>query len=518
MRIRPLCSIPLVLAITAVARGADPQPPARIIHPEDMKHYVDYFNSVDPEKVVNLIPNAKAWDWMVENVPLFQCPDPGIEEMYYFRWWGFRKHIKHVKASPYICLTEFLTWENPVSSAVGHHLMEGRWIHDASIMDQDLYYWMRGDNGKPFDTHKFSSWTIWSAYQRYLVNHDKTFIAGLLPDFLRDYADWEKTHLAPNGLYWQKEAQDAMEDGINGSRQAEFRRPTISSYMYGNALALAQIAKLADQPDLAKEYEAKAVSIKRAVQSILWDPDSQFFKQQWPDGYLSSFREEIGFTPWYFELPDKNKGYETAWDQLTDSTGFSAPFGITTAERRAPGFRTHGSGHSCEWDGAIWPFSTSQTLTAMANVLNDYPQTAITKQDYLAALQTYAKSQTMDGKPYLGEYQDEKTGEWLRTDKERGRSYNHSTFCDLVISGLVGLHPRDDDTVEVRPLVPSGDSGKGGWDWFCLDNIQYHGKTLTILWDRTGAKYAHGIGLTIFADGKVVAHSADLAPVTGQIN
>ncbi len=63
-------------------------------------------------------------------------------------------------------------------------------------------------------------------------------------------------------------------------------------------------------------------------------------------------------------------------------------------------------------------------------------------------------------------------------------------FAILVISGLVGLRPRDDDTVEVRPLVPSGDSGKGVWDWFCLDQHPIHdGKILTILWDQlTGTK------------------------------
>ena len=130
-------------------------------------------------------------------IPFFDSPDPGLNEMYYFRWWSYRKHIKHIKASPYISLTEFLPWENPVSSAVGHHVMEGRWLHDNSYIDQDLLYWLRGNgptgpgDGKPFDTHRFSSWTVWSAYQRYLVNNDKAFITGMLDDFIRDYREWE---------------------------------------------------------------------------------------------------------------------------------------------------------------------------------------------------------------------------------------------------------------------------------------------------------------------------------------
>ena len=34
--------------------------------------------------------------------------------------------------------------------------------------------------------------------------------------------------------------------------------------------------------------------------------------------------------------------------------------------------------------------------------------------------------------------------------------YNHSSFCDLVITGLVGLRPRADDLLEMNPLIPAG--------------------------------------------------------------
>ena len=82
----------------------------------------------------------------------------------------------------------------------------------------------------------------------------------------------------------------------------------------------------------------------------------------------------------------------------------------------------------------------------------------------------------------------------------RGRHYNHSTFCDLVISGLVGLRPRGDEVVEVNPLVP-----ENAWDWFCLDNVAYHGRTLTILWDRTGQRYGQGKGPAVSSDRKHAA-------------
>jgi hypothetical protein len=94
--------------------------------------------------------------------------------------------------------------------------------------------------------------------------------------------------------------------------------------------------------------------------------------------------------------------------------------------------------------------------------------------------------------------------------KTRGRDYNHSTYCDLVISGLVGLRPRADEIVEVYPLVP-----EGVLDYFCLDKVSYHGRNLTILWDKTGQRYGRGTGLRVLIDGREIAHGETLARVTG---
>jgi hypothetical protein len=194
-----------------------------------------------------------------------------------------------------------------------------------------------------------------------------------------------------------------------------------------------------------------------------------------------------------------------------DPRGFNAPFGITTAERRHPQFRSHGC-CKCEWDGAVWPFASSQTLRALANLLRDYSQSVVSSRDYLEAFQTCVHSQHYDGKPYVGEYLDEVTGQWLKGKQERSRYYNHSTFADLVITGLVGLRPRDDDLVEVQPLLPAGT-----WGWFCLDGVTYHGRTLTVLWDEDGKRYNRGQGLTVLANGRTVAHAGTLEKVTGKL-
>jgi hypothetical protein len=513
-----VCCLLLLAAFGALAPGqaadaSSRNAPAPVLDPAGFAPYIARFNAMEPEGVVNEIPNARAWEWLRANIPFFACPDRDVEEMYYFRWWALRKHLRRVPDGRFV-FTEFITRPRPISSALGHHLMEGRWLHDQRYDDDYVLYWLRGGpaGGLQPDLHRYSSWLAYALYQRYLVTGDAKSLTSLLDDLVRDYEQWEREKRLPRGLFWQYDVRDAMEESISGSRTKKNVRPTINSYMFGNAEAIAAIARLAGRTEVAAEYARKAAELRKLTQAALWNPPAKFFEVREEDEAFANAREEIGFIPWYFELPEPNRGYEAAWAQLTDPAGFSAPYGITTAERRHSQFRSHGVG-SCEWDGAVWPFATSQTLVALANVLRDYPsQPYVSAQDYFHAFLTYVRSQHYDGTPYIGEYLDEKTGQWLKGRNPRSWYYNHSTFADLLITGVVGLRPRADDIVEVHPLLPAGT-----WDWFGLDRVQYHGHTLTILWDCDGTHYRRGAGLTVLAEGKVIAHSDQLAPVRGKL-
>lgn len=478
-----------------------------VLKASSFKHYVDYFNKMEDENIKQAIPNDSAWNWMQKNIPLFECPQQNFEEIFYYRWWTLRKHIK--KTEKGFVFTEFLVQRsyadkyNLIASGLGHHIYESRWLHDQKYLNDYIHVWYRGNNGKPMNKLRFySSWNIDALYNRYFVNNDRSFITDLLPDLEADYAAWEKDKRLPSGLYWQYDVRDAMEETISGGRREKNARPSINSYMYGNARGLSGIERLAGKADLADLYGAKADSIKQLVQSKLWNTNHNFF-EVWKEADTSAnVREAIGYMPWYFNLADER--FNIAWKYAVDQQNFCAPFGLTTADRSHPQFRTHGC-CNCEWDGAVWPFATAQTLTGMANLLNNQSQQFVADSNYFDLLETYVESQYYRGRPYIGEYLDEKTGYWLKGDQERSRYYNHSTFNDLIITGLVGLRPRADDTLEVNPLLP-----EGKWNWFCLDNVLYHGKIVTVVWDKDGVKYKKGKGLSVFVDGKKVASGLNL--------
>ncbi len=89
---------------------------------------------------------------------------------------------------------------------------------------------------------------------------------------------------------------------------------------------------------------------------------------------------------------------------------------------------------------------------------------------YAKLLNTFAVTHRKDGKPYLAEACYPDTGSVEGHDRyNHGEHFFHSSFNDLVITGLVGIRPRDDDTLEVNPLAPAE------WDYFAVDSLPYKG-------------------------------------------
>ena len=142
-----------------------------------------------------------------------------------------------------------------------------------------------------------------------LATGDRAAAVELLPDLVANYEAWEKTHRDDNGLFWQGDDRDGMEFSIGGSGY----RPTINSYQYGDAVAIARIADWAGKADVAAEFRGRAEKLKALVRDKLWDPRAKFFKTL-PRGkgaVPADVREEVGFVPWYFHLPDDGRGYES---------------------------------------------------------------------------------------------------------------------------------------------------------------------------------------------------------------
>jgi hypothetical protein len=476
------------------------------------------------------------WDWYLERIPFFESPDPEIDATYYYRWELVTKHLTYGSPETGYTFTEFLDrpfWSGAfgaISCPLGHQFAEVRWLKDRRIQEDFARYWFETPGAEP---RSYSNWYGDAMWGMYLVRGDTKLLRTALPYMERQYAGWVDEHFdAEHGLFHWVGLLDGMEANIN-SRQTDDPvdggdgyRPTLNSYLFADARAIANAASVLGDSAKAAAYRARAAALKGRVQEELWDERREFFLHQWVrderDGirartrtyetgkYAGSAhgRELLGYVPWQFHLPDP--GYKRAWRFLMDSAYFLAPYGPTTTERHDPLFLI--SPRCCVWSGNSWPYATTQTLVAMANLLNDHEQSVVSAEDYFRLFRSYTMTQRKDGRPYVAEAANPDDGSWEGHDSfYHSEHYFHSGYVDLLITGLVGLRPRADDTLEVNPLAP------GEWPYFALDGVSYHGRTVSVVWDRDGSRYGRGAGLALYVDGRRVAVRRDVGRLTGKI-
>ena len=487
-----------------------------------LKNYIDKFNRDDNEYYKQDIDNANSMEWLKENIPVIDIPDKTIEEIYYFRWWVFRKHIRNTEDG-YV-ITEFLPpvpWagkHNTIVAAAGHHVSEAKWLKCGEKVTKDyLKFWF----DEKSNTYLYSSWIIYSAYE--LCKHTGDFSFGIenLDLFINYYEKMEAEHKTECGLFWSIDNNDGMEFSISGvseeMEKQEGIRPTLNSYMAANAYAVKEFAKMAGREDVIELYEKKYIELKEKMTDILWD--GEFYKAiHTPKNFKNpkikdllpsrNAKELLGYIPWCFNLAPE--GFEKAFYELKKEDGFKCEYGLTTAEQRHPRF-LYEAKHECFWNGYIWPFATTQVLNAVLNLLDNYNQDVIDKDDFYDILNTYAKSHYMTNEKgdkicFIDEMKHPKTDIWQTREIlkewgwkkelggfERGKDYNHSAFCDIVLKGILGVKIKNEE-IFTEPKIPDD------WEYFMIENLWVKDNCYKIIYDKTGEHYKQGKGIKIIKE------------------
>ena len=283
----------------------------------------------------------------IKNIPFFECSDKQIQDVFYYRWKLYKAHLKYVGYYGYI-VTEFLnnvSWDrDPYSSlndATGFHIYEGRWLRNNRYMNDYINYIYRGGGN---DRH-FSESIADAAYARYLVNADSTFLDRQLGPMEYIYNRWDDHYDFSKGLYYIEPLLDATEytissinasGGKDGFFGGDAFRPTINSYMYGNALAISRIATMKGDTASALYYRNKASDIQQNVMRDLWNDSLEHFTDRYKENnnYVHYWnfirgRELAGYVPWCYNLPLNNTKYAAELGTYYGYLGISWPVWTT---------------------------------------------------------------------------------------------------------------------------------------------------------------------------------------------
>lgn len=476
-----------------------------------LTEYVREFNLNDDDCHPTYIPNEHALTFLSTEIPLVDLPDKTLERTYYFRWWTYRKHIRKTPLG-YI-ITEFLPdvpWAGPYNSincAVPFQLREGRWLKNSTTYIKDYSKFFLEGHGQAFS---YSMCFVNAMWDYAVISGDYSFLTEnyeLIKMWFEKRCELSKTEW---GLFYSIDDRDGMEFTISGSGL----RPTINSYIYADAVALSKIALLADKKDEAEHYSVFASELKEKINKYLFDGS---FYRTIPEGEEEIVikrgervspehccKELAGYIPWMYGLADKDK--TSAWRYVFDEKCFMAPYGLTTVDMSHPRFMEEHD-HECLWNGPVWPYATSQTLLALGEAIKSGFRPA-TNEQYYKLIRQYAASHVRkrsDGSvvDWIDENMDPFTGEWLARSilekwgfkkeiggYERGKDYNHSLYCDLILSELLGIGEEDGE-LKVEPNIPTD------WDYFAVENLYFSGKSYNIYYDKSGNVYGKGTGLTV---------------------
>lgn len=223
--------------------------------------------------------------WYRSKIPYFEISDSSIQDVYYYRWSVYRAHQRDVGQRGFVT-TEFLDdvgWQlapwATLNDATGFHIGEGRWLRDRRYADDYIRHMYNGGN----DRH-FTDYMADSVWQRYLVDGDASSITTHLSAMVNLYNQWKDSFDTNKGLYWREPLYDATEytissidasggkDGFGGGYAF---RPTINSYMWANAIAIANVADLVGDSSTANDFRQRASTLKNRFQTDIWNTSKQ---------------------------------------------------------------------------------------------------------------------------------------------------------------------------------------------------------------------------------------------------
>ncbi len=492
--------------------------------------------------------------WYDANVPYFDCSDPWVRKLYVHRAYVLHKNMLDPKLGRMQWPTQSEgRWRSPwypnvISYGAAHQVREARWLRDPGYWEGHLRTW--AENAKAdgvYPSHvtprgpaggQYTDWITSTAWDGHLVHPDQTFLARVVEKLAANVRGWQKVYDPDNdGLllvdshWWTgMEYQPSFfyfsdyktsHDFYQPERPVSLDRVDLTAYNYGNAVAVARIYRLLGQPGKAKEFDELSARIAAAVTTRMWQPTKAFFYSlRAGDHAVADVKEVIGVYPFYFGMVPWGKGYESAWASILDPKQFWTTWPVASASKECPAYSQinwPGDGRSmpCMWNGPTWPHANSLVMTAMARTLratrdSQAGGSPLKKEHLWTLFLSFTKAQFRNqdiSQPWTGEFYNGDNAEW----KTGERDYNHSTWLDILIPELIGVVPREDDVLEVDPLIPQDTFG-----YFLLDGLRYHGHDVTVAWDApiTGSPDRYGDGrkgLDVYVDGRLAASTPALS-------
>jgi hypothetical protein len=244
------------------------------------------------------------------------------------------------------------------------------------------------------------------------------------------------------------------------------------------------------------------------VPQIVGDFPGKVFKHQLvSNGERVQWKDQQNFTPFIEGLVPNEDEYRQALRYYADAAEFPImPFYTSDQADKAMATQL-GIGSSNNFS------NINSTLQAQlyARALREYPSEHVTADMYRSLLEWSTWVQYVGGDNRLPN-NNEFFFNWNPDTQTFGRSgIFHNilgSYNFMIIDDIAGVRPRLDDRLELWPIDV-------GWSHFAINNLRYHGRDLTLVWDRPGDGVEHYTGVpegySAWLDGQRIFTVSDLA-------
>ncbi|MGV3616467.1 MAG: MGH1-like glycoside hydrolase domain-containing protein [Fimbriimonas sp.] len=455
--------------------------------------------------------NRSDWKAFFESeVPSFTSSDKALDELYAFRWFllhfsraggdlGYLKYPVVLEGrqefQTYCCYSApfmafDLNWAGDPQYGYGHLANMAVAAYEDGRFP---WYATPETNRVPLDHDSATGqsalpWTVWRHYE---IHRRQDLIEPLYPA-MRKNVDWWIADRDPdgNGLFSIDHQLETGMDDLHrrwkGKAPKRYEAIDATAYAILNLRAVANMARLLEKPDEAERYDAYATKAENALQTLMWDPKLQRYRDRNPDdGELTDYNSITIFYPFFAGVVSK-ESLALIDRYLLNPKEYATPAPVPALSKSDKEYDTKRR----YWAGPTWPATNSHVAEAFIATAKAHDRAHLP-----AAAELFRKVAALHMRPRADFYEhyDSLTGE----PKSTFRDYMHSWWIDLYVRHVAGMTPQPDGSLVIDPLPL-------GLTHFALRNAPYAGR-------RVDVEFAGG-QLTVRVDGRDVRQEAGFVP------
>jgi len=481
--------------------------------------------------------------YWAQNLPYIDVPKKAIQKAIDYRWWSERFNSLDANIPGYdyqypVTIEGVLGYNNAIALTQPMHLQDTKWLRSAYLpygqllsvgnSSQSSAFLDNPGNRSNWNNH-YGQYIAEAGLEAFNVIGGGAELADNLAYYFGHDAEGQLEHygnhipnrhlIAYRNNYMT--GNDADTISMSAAGTGTWKAHGENAYVWAAADAAAKLYSLTGKTELAATYRTLADNIRSDILSLLWCSKDQKFETY---AVSPTSTQHNADQPNLVDLTESNNyNYFSVGVVPTDSASVA---------KYKEALRAFSNGT----EFPIFPYYTAnQEDNKRASGSNNFSNINFTVQArlYESALRTYDKEQKYITDDMLammtewmawniypdgGDVRYPNNSEFYNIDGKTNDNYYRSWIYHNILGNynyiffedMAGIRPRSDDKLELSPIDFS-------YDHFMVNNARYHGRNLTVVWDKPGdgKRYYGSVpeGYSLYIDGALAFTLDSLAHV-----